>query len=76
MSFMASKQKLDDHCPSECYQRKNWLDSLESAIPFEVFHLISDPALHQEDDSGLLLGEHWNVTIPLDPLYESPTRLP
>jgi hypothetical protein len=43
LSFMGDEPKLIDHCSAESYRRKSWLDSLESASPFEVLSPCQQP---------------------------------
>jgi hypothetical protein len=56
LSFVGNEQKLTDHCSPEFQRRKSWRDSLESATPFEVLHLVSNPEIDRTTGSGLRLG--------------------
>jgi hypothetical protein len=45
LSLMGNEHKLVDHGSSEFCRRKDWLDSLESATPFEVLSPCQQPRI-------------------------------
>jgi hypothetical protein len=54
-----ARAKASTRYPSELYQRKGWLDSLEPAAPFEVHHLFDNPSLCESSGPWITPRRPW-----------------